>query len=420
MIPLLFAATAFAQGTVPAGAANYGTDGDWRDCQNHSSIAGTAGFENARTANETNALAYGATTYLQETIWPQLREAAKEADGDWHGAGGYRFRTTAGAASVPTLELGYPYAGCPDELRISNRPLDLGAINFGVAATNGTVGLFYTSSITYGYTPSNDPRERFLLGMTGFTYGTMGALLAPLAGSDQAFGEGASAVYTDFVLGGLFDVTGVHGRLGYVGSRGLFADIEADIPVFASAVIDEPSLSNLLSGGLRRLNTGTPAGKTSLFVRNKPFRPLPKLSSGGTGLVDDATGGLDFTTGHLGQADIGDHVDIQVAYALRPTPQIHEAQVAVHSDGFTDGRDNGASFLLRGGVVQLPDLWFYGVQGGLRPTFRAEAGIAFAEDGSASAGSVRYLVMMNDPEQLLLFPYAVNAVTMGITAGGSF
>ena len=140
---------------------------------------------------------------------------------------------------------------------------------------------------------------------------------------------------------------------------------------------------------------------------------------GGTGFVDDPTGGLDFTTAHLGQADIGGTFDIDLAVAIRPTTTLHEGQVGVHSAGFYEGEGEGFSWLVRGGVVQLPDLWFYGVQGGMRPTFRAEAGIA-AGDGGSAAGAIRYLVMMNDPEQLLLFPYAYNAVTMGVTASGTF
>ena len=219
------------------------------------------------------------------------------------------------------------------------------------------------------------------------------------------------------MVGGLLDLTGLHARVGWVGSQGVYADVEADVPVFASAVIDEPSLSNLLSGGVRRLKTK--GGATSAFLRNKPFRPMPGLASGGTGFVDDPTGGLDFTTAHLGQADIGGTFDIDLAVAIRPTTTLHEGQVGVHSAGFYEGEGEGFSWLVRGGVVQLPDLWFYGVQGGMRPTFRAEAGIA-AGDGGSAAGAIRYLVMMNDPEQLLLFPYAYNAVTMGVTASGTF
>ena len=115
---LWLAAAAHGQ-TVGTGVANYNTGGDWRDCQNHSSIAGTAGFENARSANETNALVYGATGYLQSTVWPQLMAAQDRAedDGKWHGAGGYRFRTTAGATYMD----GPP---APDALVAQMRPAD--------------------------------------------------------------------------------------------------------------------------------------------------------------------------------------------------------------------------------------------------------------------------------------------------------
>jgi len=392
-------------------------EGDWRDCQNHSPIAGTAGFENARAANETNALAYGATGYLQHVVLPQLNDARARAKADgekgWHGSGGYRFRHTAKAAVVPTYEVS---SGCPADLRISERPLDLGSVNLGIAASNGTIGLFYTSSIVYGYTPSWDPRERFLYGMTGYVYGSVGAVLAPLAGSDQAFGEGVSAVQTDFVVGGIADLPGVHARVGWVGSQGLYADVEADVPVFVTAMIDEPSLSNLFQGGVRRLKTS--AGATSLYAKNQPVRPLPVLNPGGSGFAGDSTGGFNFTTGHVVQENLSQVFDVQAAVAVAPRPLLHEAQVGLHSKVDEDGKAKGVDYLVRGGVVQLPDMWFYGVQGGLRPTFRAEVGLAISEDQGAA--SVRYLVMMNDPEQLLLFPFAYNAVTMGATIDGRF
>lgn len=422
MLPLL---VGVALGQTTSFTETYGIavdndNGDWRDCQNHSSIAGTAGFENARAANTTNALAYGATGYMGEVVLPKLkqgREAAKEAgDGGWHGGGGYRYRTTLQAAVVPTYEVS---SGCPDRLRISERPLDLGSVNLGLAASNGTIGVFYSSSVVYGYTPSFDPRERFLFGMTGLVYAGMGAVLAPLAGGDQVFGEGASAVQTDFVVGGLIDTAGLHGRLGWVGSRGVYADLEADIPVFFSATIDEPSLSNLLSGGLRRLDSKL--GSTSIYAKNQPFRPIPQLAAGNGAQVGDSTGGLNFATGHFAQENLnGGTFDVRVAYAVAPQPLLHEAQIAVHSRPGTleDAATGGVDFLLRGGVVQLPDLWYYGVEGGYRPTFRAEVGIVVGDD--AAAGSIRYLVMMNDPEQLLLFPYAYNALTMGLTFDGNF
>ncbi len=418
---MIWVALALAQTTYPTAGevANYDTSGDWRDCQNHSSIAGTAGFENARAANATNALAYGSSAYMQQTVLPMLKSARQRAeDGAWHGGGGYRYQMMAGAAHVPTLELGYPFGGCPSDLRISNRPLDMGSINVGFAASNGTFGLFYSSSVAYGYTPASDPRERFLFGMTGLVYGGVGAALAPLAGGDQQFGEGASAVFTDFVVGGMVDTTGLHGRLGWVGSQGVYADLEADIPVFVSAVIDEPTLANLLSGGLRRF--ATKGGRTSLYARNQPFRPLPAVAPGGEAFVEDPNGGLNLFSGHVAQEDIGKVFDVQLAYTIRPTAQLQEAQIGLHAPKGEDDASAAEAWLIRGGLVQLPDLWFYGVEGGIRPTFRAEFGIAFEDEAGHPTGTVRYLVMMNDPAQLVLFPYAYDALTMGVTANGSF
>ena len=386
------------------------------DCQRHSSIAGTAGFENARSANETNALAYGAVRFVQEDVSEMLLSAEERTDdGDWVGAYANQAHVALGVTRVPSVELS---SGCPSNLRVSSRPLDLGGTRIGLAGSNGTFGFFYSGAVTYGITP-NDATERFFSHTNGYVFGLAGAMGAPVLGGALRFNEGASVVFTDFVLGGTVDPGPFELKAGWVGSKGLFADIEGEVPLFAAAVFDRLGLDgNLLEGGLRKLQSE--AGLTSVFAKNQPFRSLPSVGAGNDPVERQDAPSLDFTTGHLEHYEIGGIVDVRASYALRPSPALHEATVAVHTPRFWSEPKPGR-VIARAGVIQLPDMWFYGVRGGLRPTVHLEY-VARTPIGSNPHANLHIagVLDINAPEQLLLFPYAVNAVFIGYEFKGSF
>jgi hypothetical protein len=107
-------------------------------------------------------------------------------------------------------------------------------------------------------------------------------------------------------------------------------------------------------------------------------------------------------------------IDVHAAYALTPTPLVHEARVGLHTPGFhwipdadSDEDRPVAGVLVTGGVVRLPALYYYGVEGGAKKSFRAEAQANLTSDGSVMGLnlSLRY----NEPDTLATFPYAQDA-----------
>lgn len=101
--------------------------------------------------------------------------------------------------------------------------------------------------------------------------------------------------------------------------------------------------------------------------------------------------------------------------------QLFEAQLGLHSKGYHEARKAQAEeeeevgllgqarpgFQVRGGVVNLPSLYYYGVEGGIYGTARLEGTSNFGVDTPLY---VQLRLMWNDPEMLALYPYAYNGV----------
>jgi len=381
-------------------------DPAWQDCQNDQAIAGTAGFANAQAGKITNAQAYGAVGFAESRLFPKLEDAG---DDGWTTTGGVRYTVTMGATHLPTLEGG----GCPDQLRITSRALDLAATSFGVVASNGTFGIFYASSLAYGITPQADPRLRFMYHGAGFVYGTVGAAFAPVL--PGTYRQGGGPLSTDYVIGGIFDADAVVANAGFVGSTGFYFDVRGGkLPWFATALLNQLSLDNYAKGGISRAKSK--AGESFVFARNVPFSALPRTDSAGNLAPTPDLPRTNLTTGHIDQRSLGGILDVEAALAVLPSVIVHDAHVGLHTNGYHDGK---AGALIQGGIVELPDLFFYGVEGGRKPQFRAEVHGAGGEPGEKHAiGHVA--VTMNDADHLVLFPYAQGAVSVEFGFEGTF
>jgi len=119
------------------------------------------------------------------------------------------------------------------------------------------------------------------------------------------------------------------------------------------------------------------------------------------------------------QRNLGGRFDVAAAYAWKPKPQLFDAQVAIHrkgyhqshtangkaeeDKGFTGQEANG--WIVQGGVVSLPDLWYYGVQGGIHGSAHIEW-TGMPVDGL----HLQMRILYNDPDPLALYPFAYNAV----------
>jgi len=320
---------------------NYDVDGDANDCQNNAPIAGTAGWRNAQAAISTNAQTFGAAQFAERNIFPQLAAGDSESAG----AGALEESFIFGAARVPSMELGYPFMGCPTDLRISTRALDLGAASFGLGGRYKRVGFFYAASMAYSGTAFHNPFTRSMLTMGYLMYGIVGAAFAPLVQVDES--QGLATYVTDYIVGLNVDAEVADVNVGYVGSRGFYSEIEEKRAGLFLATLFQDNFSALpyLRGGLSGLDTA--AGLSSLYVRKLPFTSLAGTDVDGT--RGESTGASEeFLTSHVKQRDLFGFLDLEAAYAFRPTPLLHEAQVGFHNPDYHSGAEQRALAGARG------------------------------------------------------------------------
>lgn len=185
---------------------------------------------------------------------------------------------------------------------------------------------------------------------------------------------------------------------------------------------------DLLKGGVDRFDlsdlgqeeVGKKVGATSAFYRDLPYGQASSDEEG------KETFRTRLRSGHLYQEDIARVLDVRLAYAISPTPVIHEAMVAIHNPGYFRRRnalldETDGEFRLAGGVVQLPDLYTLGVEGGSFVSFRADAAVDFSDElGNGFGGAFQFGIQYNDAEQLALYPFARNALSYSIQFRGGF
>ncbi len=145
-------------------------------------------------------------------------------------------------------------------------------------------------------------------------------------------------------------------------------------------------------------------GRTSLFGRSVQLaapRSLDDLDNA----VSDSFNSIGLTTGHFEQRDIAGMFDVRFAYALAPEPFVHELRVGFHGPEAGDPGsliDNPLNlFRANLGLVELPALPFYGVEGGRTWSFDVRIG----------SPNVYIAVERNTPELLVIFPYAYDATS---------
>ena len=429
VVPLVAAAALSAAGTARAQSladSVLRTEGTECD-ENAIPIAGTSGFANARDALSTTAQTYSAAAYAERHVLPTERL-------EQGGAASVEFFQMVKAAQIPTYESRAVSDGsrnCPANYRVGMRPVDLQAMALGGSFQSNGFGGFYAASVAYGNPamPNNWVRGMMLMAQPIYAMSTL--FVAPLARNGFSTQQGASAFALDWVAGATYTTSLVGLRAGYAGSRGLYANIaEAKLGLFASGLLGgggpdrRGGLLGFFRGGLDRADLDRlleGAGLTSLYVRDLPFGMQPATDAvAGDGLLGDA-GRL--RTTHFKQQNIAHHVDIEATMASRPVRSLYDATLAVHSADFVDGRDGSrtdarARFMVKGGLVTLPAQATLGLEGGRYVTGRVEAG--FGGQSDDVDGTVGMALLINDPELLSLYPYAVNAVTYRIQDQGKF
>jgi hypothetical protein len=383
-------------------------------------IAGTAGYSNLRTALRTAANTYNAAKFAENHTFTQVVDP--DFDEPWHASLAYELHTTYNVARVPAF---HPYAvsdpynadECKEEFRVANRPADLNALSFGAGVRYGRFGVFYAASLSSGQMAREDAIVRALYWSALFPmYGLIPLATAPLLPVD--YHTGSSAMTIDFLAGLYADLSIVELRGGYTRTRGWYLyGQDRYLSLFGSLVLGSGPLTpgDVLRTGLEALSpadlakddTLEPVGQTGAYYRDLPFGS------------SDAVGGSNrLRSAHLRQANLGRHVDVAVAYRLKPQASISEAQLAVHTADWRESAeaDEEASggVLLQGGAVELPAQYTLGVEGGWVASFRFQAQVV------APTGSFKFQMLFNDAEQLALYPFARNALSYDLVIDAQF
>lgn len=380
-------------------------------------IAGTSSFANALSALRTNAQTWSAAAFAEQHQLRRLTLADRDDAGD-DGVIGFaaaQANLQPGVTRVAVYQEDATYGECPAAYVLGTRPVDLYAYNVGLAFRWKRVGAFYSSAVTLGY-PAELAYIRAYQTFGALTVGPMLTAMVPLTGS-WSTQVGTSAYAQDFVAGVIVDAEVGDLRAGYTQSRGWYASAQDRWVGFFGSVVARDRFTRLGQARAGLLRAALPDAVASKVGRPSVFAQVLPLTEA---LVDgDASTQIDLTTGNLAQEGIGGFVDVRVAYAVRPSAQVHDLALAIHDPGWYDLLDGvepqGKLHLYaEAGFVNLPTQYYYGLSGGTVPQGRAE--LVYADGG----GSVRVTAMVNDPEQTALYPFSVNTLALRVQGSGAF
>ena len=319
---------------------------------------------------------------------------------------------------------------CPAEFRHVNHRVDLFGSSSGLSFSAGPVLLFYAGTLT-----GHMYAKRVTSGFVPYAYGLGTAMAGPLATIpltylDVGNEDGTSSLAGDYMLGASVDVFGEgHARVAWVGTTGVYTNLTGTrVRLFAAAALDQLASLEYFRGGLDRQFLAQGIGFSSLYLRQKNL----SAASADTTAVDQVPKRR-FTTSHVAQENIGDIVDVHFAYALAPDLFVHDLRVGLHTPAYGRGkqvlREGKGMYDLEGmqdagimgiplsasaGQVQLPELPWWGVEGGSKIVIEVEAFILFP---SSDTGGLMlfYTFKANDPETLSSFPYAQDALSHYLT-----
>lgn len=363
-------------------------------------IPNNVSFNTVLRASDTNATVFGAASIAERVVFPKLRE-----DGDWL----FRFvsNTTYGGVTVPVS-----YITDDAHIRYGISPVDFSAVSLCGGIRTGNLGLFYASSMT-STTLAPGIGERAING----TVWALDLAAASLGGtkiskySERTDINGGNT-QADFIVGAQYDLGFMQARAGYVGSQGLFTNVsQADVRAFLSSVFDTTI------GGVPYLRTGVeklplePLGlddaMSSVFVRKitmvAPFQDEVNTT------YEDLRRAASFNlwTAHLQQLSIAKRFDLLVAVDMSTGTGLQELRAGFHSPLFhgsapkdpDDEPEPEEGWGIEAGIVRVPSMYYYGMQGGTK--------LSLALEARAPAGRIK--LSRNDPDLLAVFPFAYDA-----------
>jgi len=392
-------------------------------------VPGTVRYEAIRQAAFTNAQIFGAIGAYERYLKPEVATLASgkaqsmiflSEEAYYTSNVGKALGRCTGTVSPEKCEQNYALFGF--DMYSGTFSMGVGSRAFG-----GFLSTSYSLTVAGGQGP---PMSAGLLPITALSFWIF-----------RVFGESTFAKVLPGsmdAVGGLYANVGpVSASGGYILSKGAFGNL--DVPklrAFATAALTEEFQSlGFLKAGLRDIQEGTEMaktlGQTSLFVRNLRLSPPSSGSVGAAGASAASASSADLRdaarkqafslfTLNAEQKDLASYLDIVAAYALAPSPFVQEARVQLHTADFNarpkyDSRSSQQDILysagLSAGYVSLPNLWYYGVEGGSKFTWSVELRMTYLQ------GMFRMFIRQNDPEFLTAFPFAYGAINGGFSFG---
>lgn len=397
------------------------------ECTANHLYPGTVYYDNVLTAQSQNATVFGASRTLDREVMPHLRKQTDKDDFAFSIF--YGWSTTQNAARVPAR-----MSGCGND-GLGWLPYDLHSYNMAFAFRFDKLSVFYSAAGTGGAFVA-DSGDRLWAGGLSWVGSFFYSYLAPLVGSNTvsmtgpnhaaAGGKKYNQLRMDYTVGLEYDFARLNVRAGYLGSKGIYTNLDApDLRLYATTVFNE-SFSNFayLSAGFYSLRSlakdlQDKAGMTSIYGRKVQSLGVSRTDLTAD-VIEPAIKTFDFWTGHLDHKDIRKMVDLGVAAGVYPKPGFHEGRIVLHTANYNwearlmdrswrgDHQATDFSGGIQVGMVNLPSLPYYAREGGQVVSLSAEGRVF------VNAAVFRILARYNDPDLLAVFPYAKGAWQFGI------
>lgn len=397
-------------------------------------IRGTVAHNLMYGAINTNSSVFGAAALVEQHLLPEL--SVKGASGAAH----YTVTYIPAALRVPTCDL-------------RMQKIDLSGGAFGAGANLGALKLYFAGSTTTHQFASDKANER----AASPFYGAGFILGSPIGFFKRRFERDDLSLTFDAMLGAQLDSPDVGSiSAAYIASKGLYTNLsEHHLRTFIGLVYQEAADSveqgleeqkdsfldrfPYLKAGLADLDwlvgdAQETIGSTRIFARRLKYQGVAPSNVPRDEVDEVKSQSLDFGTVHFEQFKILNALDVSIAGAWEPEPFVHELTIAA-SAGQTlpedmvlgrmqkegaDHSEDGYFFGFRGaiGMVRMPKLWYYGVEGG--PLFRFSVDVMMGgHDPEHDSYNMFFMTIgMNTPETLALFPFAQNSGFMKMS--GSF
>jgi hypothetical protein len=386
-------------------------------------VPDTVPYSVAKSAREAHARTYSAVAALEREVL-KLPDNGDDGQGVFHmGIDGLM-----GVTELPSIACG----------ELGMQGYDVSAYNLVLAGRGKRFGLFYSAAGNSGIVYP-DGITRTVKHGGSMIIGHYYAFTAPLWGSrvinaDEAdeslFASSFSSITSDSDVGGIsldyvagasVDAEIVQIGAGYVGSQGAYVHlVQPHSGAFLELINDLRDAEDI--DPLRFLQTGIEAlwllrnqssATDAYFSRYQLVLPSGAVTGGEPVTEEEET----FSLTEIRQRDlIGDgYLDVELSTQIKPDPAFYEGTVRVHTPNYHPDivlrrdeslRDFEGGGAVAVGLINLPERPWFGVEGGVKPTLNAELyGLAVEETGTWIRASFK----LNDPDTLILFPYAQGA-----------